>query len=582
MFELRSFDRCREGNRLEIKAANGGLPNSMWETYSSFANTYGGCIICGVTEKSDGSWKTTGLKNLPQLKKKFWDQIHNKNKVSDCLVSQIDEYKVGDDVVLVIEVPRANRRQKPIYINNDVFGGTFRRDHEGDYRCSQMEVRAMIRDSCDETADERVLDKKLDFDKESVRSYRIRYNIRRQGSAWSVLSDDDFLVQIGAVNDEGPSLRPTAAGLLMFGKELRIAREYPDYFLDYREHMDSSVRWTDRIHSQEPEWSGNVFDFFQRVSAKLTLDLKKPFKLVNQIRVDETPVHDAVRETLVNCLVNADFYQPWSVVVEKYSDRIIMANPDVIIPGKTQMLKGGVSQPRNRGLFKMFNLIGLGEHAGSGVPDVFKAWKDANLKEPIVEEMFGADKPDRTIVTLPLISLGSKPNRDFKSNRRSKNEINKDQEVCLGSDIGSDVGEGLGSKRNFGVNSNMRSKNEIGKDQEVRLGVGIGSDVGESLGSKPNRSLKPNRRSKNGVGNVRKVRANAETKSKKKELFLNFCEIPRSKTEILTFLGLVSERNLRERWLSPLLKSGELKRTIPDKPRSPKQRYYAVRETSYE
>ena len=89
-------------------------------------------------------------------------------------------------------------------------------------------------------------------------------------------------------------------------------------------------------------------------------------------------------------------------MIEKYSDRIIMANPGTIITGKDQMLKGGISQPRNKGLFKMFNLIGLGEHAGSGVPDIFKAWKDAGLAEPIVDESFGGGMPDRTVLTLPM------------------------------------------------------------------------------------------------------------------------------------------------------------------------------------
>ena len=60
--------------------------------------------------------------------------------------------------------------------------------------------------------------------------------------------------------------------------------------------------------------------------------------------------------------------------------------------------------PRNKALFKMFNLIGLGEHAGSGVPDIYKAWHDAGLSEPVVEENFGGGNPDRTILTLPLVS----------------------------------------------------------------------------------------------------------------------------------------------------------------------------------
>ena len=490
IFDLKNFDSYREDNRLEVKAANGGLPGTLWETYSSFANTYGGCIICGISEKKDGSWKTTKLKDLPKLKKDLWNTIHNKTKVSQCLIneSNIEEYVVGDDVILVIKGPRANKNQRPVYLNNDVFGATFRRDHKGDYRCTEAEVRAMIHDASEETPDQRVLNRKIDFNAETVRSYRNRYNNRHQSSAWTELSDEDFLVQIGALDDEDEELKPTAAGLLMFGKERRITKEFPNYFLDYREHMESDIRWTDRIHSQEPEWSGNVFDFYSRVSAKLLLDLKKPFRLVNQVRVDETPLHDAVREALVNCLVNTDFYQPWNVIIEKFPYKIVMANPGTIITGKKQMLKGGISQPRNRGLFKMFNLIGLGEHAGSGVPDIYHAWKDAGLMEPTVEEFFGSGEPDRTILILPLIPSSS-PGLDVRY------EVSDE----AGDEVSDEVSD------------------------EAKL--------------------------------------------------LSFCSEPKSKAEIQEFMGINSERYIRQKLIIPLLKKGCLVRTIPEKPSSPKQKY---------
>ena len=130
--------------------------------------------------------------------------------------------------------------------------------------------------------------------------------------------------------------------------------------------------------------------------------LKVPFKLVDTVRMENTPVHDAVREALVNCLVNADFYLPRGVVVEGYPDKIIFRNPGTIIVGKKQMLRGGDSEPRNANIMKMFNLIGLGEHAGSGVPDIFSIWNSAGYDDPIVEEFFGDDAPSKTIVTLPL------------------------------------------------------------------------------------------------------------------------------------------------------------------------------------
>lgn len=158
-----------------------------------------------------------------------------------------------------------------------------------------------------------------------------------------------------------------------------------------------------KIQSQSGDWSGNVFDFFNRVSAKLVLDLRRPFQLVDMVRVDETPLHDAVREALVNCLVNTDFYEPRGVVIEKYPDRIEFRNPGTSIVGKKQMLRGGESEPRNGSIMKMFNLIGYGERAGSGVPDIYAVWKEAGYVEPTVEEQFGNGQPNRTIVHLPLV-----------------------------------------------------------------------------------------------------------------------------------------------------------------------------------
>ena len=423
VFDLANFDSYKEDNRREVKSAKGGLPNSLWNSYSAMANTYGGVIICGVKESDSGRWFTTGLKDVEKLKKTLFDQANDKKRVSINLLTDdaVQAYEINGDVILVINVPKADRETKPVYLNNDLFNGTYKRAHEGDYRCTPDEVRAMIRDQAVVSPDMKVLERLSidDFNTDSIRLYRLRYEALHPTAAWAKLPDAELLVKIGAASDDTSdhSIKPNAAGLLMFGQEYRITREFPRYFLDYKEINPAFSRWADRIQSQSGDFSGNVFDFFSLVYPKLTADFKKPFMTEGAYRIEETPKHLAVREALVNCLVNADYFGRWNVIIEKRPDQIVMANPGSIIPGKKQMLRGGISEPRNRNLFKMFNLIGIGEHAGSGVPDIFEVWRTEGLPEPTVIEDMGADTPPRTTLVLPL--LAEEPDISSKSQEKS-------------------------------------------------------------------------------------------------------------------------------------------------------------------
>ena len=114
-------------------------------------------------------------------------------------------------------------------------------------------------------------------------------------------------------------------------------------------------------------------------------------------RVDDTPVHKAIREALANCLINADYHGLRGVVIRKEPDKLVLANPGYIRTGKKQMRLGGESDPRNKALMKMFNLINIGERAGSGVPNIFNVWEDEGWEEPVIEERFD---PDRTVLSL--------------------------------------------------------------------------------------------------------------------------------------------------------------------------------------
>ena len=442
-FDIVKLASYRENNRIEAKAAKGGLPRSMWETYSAFANTYGGVILLGVKEREDGTFETVGLTPVEaeHLRQDFWNTVSNRSKVSAVLPieSEVEVLEADGGIVLAIHVPRAPRDERPVYINNDLFGGTYRRRGEGDYRCMRQEISAMLRDQGAETMDSKVLDDLTvaDFNTDTVRAYRNRFRTVRQGSSWTDLDDERFLRAVGAamVSREDGKLHPTFGGLLMFGNDYDIVRECPQYFLDYQETLDPTIRWTDRVHSGDGMWSGNLFDFFFRVNLKLAESLKTPFKLNGIFRVDDTPMHKAIREALANCLFNADYYGVRGVVVRRAPDRLVFENPGDIRTGVEQMRLGGVSDPRNGLVMKMFSLIDVGERAGTGVPDVFATWANAGLPEPQIEENFG--EADRTILTL-MLEADAKPDNneqisdDYEQINSSNEQISDNNEQLNG------------------------------------------------------------------------------------------------------------------------------------------------------
>lgn len=146
----------REANCIEAKKAKDKLPDSLWDTYSAFANSDGGLILLGVSENSRRELNVTGVTDAEKLKRDFWNTVNDRSKVNATVLSDQDVVirhgSSGD--FIVIHVPRAGREIMPIYVGADPFSreqhrGTFRRNNEGDYHCDRDEVKAMFRDGSD-------------------------------------------------------------------------------------------------------------------------------------------------------------------------------------------------------------------------------------------------------------------------------------------------------------------------------------------------------------------------------------------------------------------------------------------------
>ena len=396
---------------IEYKSAKGGLPASLWETYSSFANSNGGIIVLGVKEKN-GLLTPDNLteEQLNVYKKNFWDIVHNRAKVSATIVSENDvtiEHWQSSSI-LVISVPRAQYTDRPVFLNHNPFGNTYIRNNEGDYLCSDEEVRIMFADAqaLQHPHDAEILPNFTmeDIDLASVRAYRQRFSLRRPGHPWNEIDDMAFLRKINAYSSDRKTKEEgfTRAGVLMFGKYASITDRYcaPWYFPDYQEWLgeDASQRWTDRIYP-DSTWEPNLYQFFHRVYTQAAQSLPTKFALKGIERIDDTSAHVALREALVNTLVHCNYAIQGNILIKRISNGFIMRNPGRMLVSVEDFYAGSHSTCRNPLIQNMFALLGYGEHAGSGADIIVKGWMSYGWDQPTIQESV---HPEETTLSMMM------------------------------------------------------------------------------------------------------------------------------------------------------------------------------------
>ncbi len=409
------FALLRESVDIECKLAigqdgKGGLPKSLWETYSAFANTDGGIIILGAKELKNGAFEARGIENLVQIKADLFNTLNNPAKINKNLLTDqlVREWQVDDKTLLLIAVPRAARKQQPIYLNNNPLNNTYIRQNEGDYKLDDEHVKRMLAEQAHDGRDDEIL-ANFNLDDlaiESLRSYRQRYSNLNPNAELNDLVDIEFLRRIGAygINRETGVHGLTKAGLLMFGMQHTISEVFPNYMVDYQErpHAQTEARWIDRV-VPDGSWSGNLYDFYRKIYNKLIQDLKIPFELKDGVRQEDTPVHIALREALVNCIVHADYTDRASVLIVKRPDMFGFRNPGLMRIPLEYALKGSESDCRNRKLHHMFRLINVGEQAGSGIPKILSGWQSQHWVPPYLHEK--RQPNNQTLLELTMVDL---------------------------------------------------------------------------------------------------------------------------------------------------------------------------------
>lgn len=383
-----------EHEQLECKEAAYKLPKTFWETYSAFANTCGGVVILGVKEKKDDrTFVVSGVSNPYEVVKNLHDTLSNRSKVN-VDVLQSDSVEIVEDVsgrkVILIYVPEASVKQKPVYLDQNNHN-SFLRKGESDVRASEDELNAMIRNSATSSFDARAmkgygLD---DLDKSTLAEFKGKVSAIFPDNGYDDMGYEEFLIVTGFYGRIGVDREyyPTAGCIMLFGKYNAIKEIVPSYFLDYINYQGATDRWADRLSTDLPNSREmNIFNFYNMVYAKLeALDQSKFVLGEDMVRIDPS-LKPALREALVNTLSHADYTIPrGSVKIMAYDDRYVFQNPGCMLIKPEDFFVGGKSEIRNEILMKCFRMLNLSERQGMGGSRIFKVTSDNKKRAPIID-----------------------------------------------------------------------------------------------------------------------------------------------------------------------------------------------------
>ena len=423
---------------LECKLAENSLPKSVWETYSAFANTVGGTILLGVEEHKEEveiskRFVIKGVQKVSKIIEDFWNTINsqkvNENILYDRDVKAID---VNGKNIICITIPQADWRIRPIFLNENMSKGSYKRNHEGDYHCTEKEIHAMIRDANDDGNDGSPMENYTmdDIDLDTLHSYRNFFRVANQDHPWNDVNDKTFLIKLNgyyinrSTNKEGL----TAAGLMMFGKGDSICERFGNFRMDYLDmkNLRDNERYRDRL-TYDGRWENNFYQFFRTILPKLTFGMPRPFRLKKGLqRKDDTLQIEAVREAFTNAIIHCDIFAAGILRIEKHDDRLILRNPGTLLLPIEKVYAGGSSKARNPRIQRMLRMIGYGENVGSGFPKIIKAWQQASWKIPTIEN----DLIDNEVKLTLYIPFEKENDPSDPSHEPSRGQNNPSSYLC--------------------------------------------------------------------------------------------------------------------------------------------------------
>jgi ATP-dependent DNA helicase RecG len=390
---LESLNLLDEQERIEAKRGS-EVGKSMLETVCAYANEPGlggGWILLGIVREE--------LALFPGYEV---EGIANPDKVSADLASQcrtsfnlpvrvdIGTENIQGKNVLVVFVPEAPAQNKPVFFKSQGLPrGAFRRIGSTDVHCTDDDMAVFYQGRQQESFDagivaDAVMDDLSDEAIQDYRQSRVEATPDAEELRWT---DEDLLQALGCIRRDAGAWKPTVAGLMLFGKPIALRRCFPMTRVDYirvpgREWVPDPDHRFDTIELRD-----SLFRLIRRAQAAVLDDLPKSFSLAEgELQRQDKPVipQRVIREALVNALMHRSYRSNSPVQIIRYANRLEIRNPGFSLKSPEHLGEPG-SEPRNPKIAEALHETRFAETKGSGIRVMRESMEQAGLTPPLFE-----------------------------------------------------------------------------------------------------------------------------------------------------------------------------------------------------
>ena len=389
---LTELNASDESPRIEAKRAR-EIGKSIMETVIAYANEPGlggGYLLLGVDWTPDANGDTrywaVGIPDPDKAQRDLATQCASMLNVA--VRPEMAVERVDGKTVLVVFVAEIDVSQKPVYLQaTGLPKGAFRRIGSTDQRCVDDDLwvlrgasQPLMGPDMAAIADARM----DDFEPQAVAEYRrLRALVNPQAEELAY-GNDDMLEALSAVRRVGADLKPTLAGLVLFGKPLALRRLFPALRIDYVRVV--GTQWVD-----DPEQRFSSVDIRKPLMLALPLaeasvvdELPKGFRLPEgalQSRQEPVLSRKVLREALANAVMHRSYQDHSPIQIVRYSNRIEILNPGFSLKDMASLGTPG-SRMRNPAIAAVLHEINWAETKGSGIRTMRRLAADAGLPLP--------------------------------------------------------------------------------------------------------------------------------------------------------------------------------------------------------